>query len=303
MPRDDMGETIFLGYDQATLDREFNNSGKVANVAEYLAWYPGESARTRETLPTRLDLRYGPRAGETLDVFLPGGNGPWPVHVFVHGGYWRSLDKQDFSFVARAFQPAGVLVAVVNYALIPTVEMDELVRQVRASVAWLHRNVAALGGDPARLTVSGHSAGGHLAAMLMSTDWGRFAGLPADVVRAACGISGLYDLEPIRLCYVNETLGLTPETARRNSPVHLVPQSAGRLLLAVGAKEGDEYHRQTETLAAAWRRRGLAVEIMDMDGHDHFSIVTELGSPGTPLGRAILRQSGVPPAGREPAAR
>jgi arylformamidase len=294
MPRDDMGETVFFGYDQAALDREYNNSGKVANVADYLAWYPGESARARETRPARLDLRYGPRPGETLDLFLPEGHGPWPVHVFVHGGYWRSLDKQDFSFVARAFQPAGVLVAVVNYALVPTVDMDELVRQVRASVAWLHRNVAALGGDPARLTVSGHSAGGHLVAMLMSTDWSRFADLPPDVVKAGCGISGLYDLEPIRLCYLNATLGLTMEAARRNSPVHLVPASAGHLLLPVGEKEGDEYHRQTESLAAAWRRRGLRVDVMDMAGHDHFSIITELGAPGAPLSRAILRQIGVP---------
>ncbi len=298
-----MGETVFFGYDRAALDREYDNRGKVANFAEYLSRYPAESCRIRDTLPARLDLRYGPNPGETLDLFLPEGHGPWPVHVFVHGGYWRALDKQDFSFVAGAFQPAGVLVAVINYALIPTVDMDELVRQVRASVAWLHRNVAALGGDPARLTVSGHSAGGHLAAMLMSTDWGRFAGLPGDVVKAGCGISGLYDLEPIRLCYLNETLGLTQETARRNSPVHLVPPSAGRLLLPVGAKEGDEYHRQTESLAAAWRRRGLAVEVMDMDGHDHFSIITELGDPETPLSRAILRQIGVPVAGREPAGR
>ena len=297
-----MGETVFFGYDRAALDREYDNRGKVANTAEYLARYPAQSARLRDTLPARLDLRYGPHPGETLDVFLPEGSGPWPVHVFVHGGYWRSFDKQDFSFVARAFQPAGVLVAVINYALIPTVDMDELVRQVRASVAWLHRNAGALGGDPARLTVSGHSAGGHLVAMLMSTDWGRFAGLPADVVKAGCGISGLYDLEPIRLCYLNETLGLTWETARRNSPVHLVPAAAGRLLLPVGAKEGDEFHRQTESLAAAWRRRGLAVEVMDMTGHDHFSIITELGDPGTPLSRAILHQID-PGAGRGPVAR
>jgi arylformamidase len=303
MPRDEMGQTVFLGYDQAALDREYNNSGKVANAAEYLARYPAESARARETLPARLDLRYGPRAGETLDVFLPEGQGPWPVHIFVHGGYWRSLDKQDFSFVARGFQPAGVLVAVIGYALVPTVDMDELVRQVRASVAWLHRNAAALGGDPARFTVSGHSAGGHLVAMLMATDWVRFAGLPPDVVKAGCGISGLYDLEPIRLSYLNETLGLTPETARRNSPVHLAPAGGGRLLLAVGAKEGDEYHRQTESLAAAWRQRGLAVEVMDMAGHDHFSIVTELADHGTPLSRAILGQIAPSGTGQEPAAR
>jgi arylformamidase len=293
MPRNDMGDTIFFGYDQAALDREYNNSGKVANVAEYLARYPAESARTREAIPARLDLRYGSQPGETLDVFVPEGEGPWPVHVFIHGGYWRSLDKADFSFVARGLQPAGVLVAVINYALIPTVDMDELVRQVRASVVWLHRNAPALGGDPTRLTASGHSAGGHLTAMLMSTDWRRFGDLPADAVKAGCSISGLYDLEPIRLCYLNETLGLTADSARRNSPVHRVPAAAGPLLLPVGAKEGDEYHRQTEALAAAWRRRGLAVEVMDMAGHDHFSIITELEDPGTPLARAILRQLGV----------
>jgi arylformamidase len=297
-----MGETVFLGYDQAALDREYDNRGKVVNYAEYLARYPAESARTRDTLPARLDLRYGPDPGEALDLFLPAGHGPWPVHVFVHGGYWRALGKADFSFVARAFQPAGVLLAVIDYALIPTVDMDELVRQVQASVAWLHRNAAALGGDPGRITVSGHSAGGHLAAMLMSTDWGPFAGLPADVVKAGCGISGLYDLEPIRLSYLNETLGLTAETARRNSPVHRVPAAAGRLLLAVGEKEGDEYHRQTESLAAAWRRRGLSVDVMDMAGHDHFSIITELGDPGTTLGRAILRQIDATGTGRGPAA-
>jgi arylformamidase len=287
-----MGETVFLGYDQAALDREYNNSGKIPNAAEYLAWYPGESARTRETLPARLDLRYGPQPGETLDLFLPESPGPWPVHVFVHGGYWRSLDKQDFSFVARGLQPAAVLVAVVNYALIPTVDMDELVRQVRASVAWLHRNVAALGGDPDNITVSGHSAGGHITAMLMSTDWPAFAGLPADVVKAGCGISGLYDLEPIRLSYLNEVLKLTPETARHNSPVHYPPARSGPLLLAVGGLEGPEYHRQGEELAAVWRTRRLPCQALDMPSHNHFSILAELEDPGTTLSRLLLRQMG-----------
>jgi arylformamidase len=299
-----MGETVFFGYDRAALDREYDNRGKVASYAEYLARYPALSARTRETLPTRLDLRYGPDPGETLDLFLPAGGGPAPVHVFVHGGYWRALDKADFSFVARAFQPAGVLVAVINHALIPAIDMDEVVRQVRASVAWLHRNAAAFGGDPARLTVSGHSAGGHLVAMLMSTDWGRFAGLPGDVVKAGCAISGLYDLEPIRLSYLNDTLGLTAGMARRNSPIHLVPAAtAGPLLLPIGALEGDEYHRQSESLAAAWRRRGLVADVMDMAGHDHFSIVTELADPMTPLSRAILRQVGPSVGARGQAAR
>src|SRR5262245_65860620 len=192
-----MGETIFFGYDRAGLDREYNNSAKIPNAAEYLGRYPAESARAREALPGRLDLRYGPKPGETLDVFLPEGEGPWPIHVFVHSGYWRSLDKRDFSFVARAFQPAGVLAVVINYALIPTVDMDELVRQVRSSIAWLHRNAASLGGDPPRLTVSGHSAGGHLVAILMSTDWRRFAGIPHDANEAGLGLMGISALASI----------------------------------------------------------------------------------------------------------
>jgi arylformamidase len=294
MPPDAMGPTVFLEYDREALDREYNNRGKVPRHPEYLARWPAESARTRTALPVRLDLRYGPGPGETVDLFLPPeGRGPAPVHLFVHGGYWMALDKADFSFVARAFQPLGALVAVVNYGLLPSVDMDELVRQVRASVAWLHRNVRALGGDPDRLTVSGHSAGGHLVAMLMATDWPAFAGLPRDAVKAGCGISGLYDLEPIRLCYLNDTLRLGSEVARRNSPVHLVPETAGPLLLAVGGLEGAEYHRQTASLAAAWRGRGLRVEEWDMPGQDHYSIVTQLEDPASELARAIQRQMGL----------
>ena len=277
-----MGETVFFGYDQAALDREYNNSGKVANAAEYLARYPGESARTRDELPARLDLRYGPAPGETLDLFLPDGGGPAPVHVFVHGGYWRALGKADFSFVARGLQPAGVLVAVIDYALIPTVDMDELVRQVRASVAWLHRNAAAFGGDPGRITVSGHSAGGHLAAMLMSTDWA-----PLRRASARRRQGGVRHQRPLR---PRADPALVPERdarahgrRRRAGTARSTSSRPGRAVRSCspsGELEGDEYHRQTESLAAAWRRRGLVAEVMDMAGHDHFSIVTELGKPG-----------------------
>jgi arylformamidase len=288
-----MGETVFLGYDQERLDREYNNRLKVPRHPEYLERYKQRSAEARATLPARLDLRYGPAPGEALDLFLPAQGGPAPVHVFVHGGYWMALDKADFGFVARGLQPAGLLVSVINYGLIPSVDMDELVRQVRASVAWLHRNAPAFGGDPARITASGHSAGGHLVAMLLATDWPALAGLPPDVVKAGCGISGLYDLEPIRLSYLNATLGLGWEAARRHSPVHRVPERGGPLLLAVGSLEGEEYHRQTDTMAAAWRRRGLAARVLDLPGHDHFSIVAELEDPGSPLTRAILAQAAI----------
>ncbi|MBI3455311.1 MAG: alpha/beta hydrolase [Candidatus Rokubacteria bacterium] len=288
-----MGSPIFRDYDQKALDREYDNRGKVADFADYLARYPKASEATRRTLPCRLDLRFGPNAGETLDVFPAAGPRPAPIQVFIHGGYWRALDKADFSFVARAFQPAGAATVVLNYALIPAVDMDELVRQCRAAIAWLYGHAGSFGGDPERIFVSGHSAGGHLVAMLMATDWPAFAGLAADLVKGGCGISGLYDLEPIRLSYLNETLRLTPEVARRHSPVRLAPACRAPLLLPVGALEGPEYHRQTAELAAAWRQRGVLSEVMDMAGHHHFSIITQLEDPASELSRAILRQMGL----------
>ena len=176
------------------------------------------------------------------------------MHIFIHGGYWHRFSKNEFSFVARAFQPAGAAVVVINYALIPTADMDELVRQCRAAVAWVYRN----------------------------------AGLPADVVKAVCGFSGLYDLEPIRLCYLNDVLNLTPEVALRNSPVHLVPNTPRSTLIAVGSDEGPEYYRQSADLVAAWRKQGVPCELMDMAGHNHFSIVAELERPDSQLSHAIL---------------
>src|SRR5262245_58496256 len=143
----DMASPIFLGYDRAGLDREYNNRAKVADFADYLARYTRESEATRRSLPCRLDVAYGGKPGETLDVFPAPGGGPAPIHVFIHGGYWMALDKRDFSFVARGLQPAGAAVVVINYALIPSVTMDELVRQCRASIAWVHANAVSFGGD------------------------------------------------------------------------------------------------------------------------------------------------------------
>lgn len=288
-----MATAIFRDYDRAALDREYDNRAKVPEFADYLTRWARESARARAELPCRLDVPYGPSPAETLDVFRPGpgAGGRVPVQVFLHGGYWRALDKADFSFVARAAQPAATVVP--NYGLIPAVDMDELVRQCRAAVAWVYRNADTFGGDPGRLFVSGHSAGGHLCAMLLATDWPAFDRLPADLIKGGCGISGLYDLEPIRLCFLNETLKLAPDTVRRHSPVHLVPRAPAPLLLPVGALEGSEYHRQTADLAAAWRRLGVACDVMDLAGHHHFSIVSELEEPSRPLTRALRRQMGL----------
>jgi arylformamidase len=287
-----MAQPIFRGYDRAALDREYDNRKKVPNAQEILAWFARESEITRQKLAGRYDVPYGASPGERLDIFPAVGDGPAPVQVFIHGGYWHRLDKADFSYVARAFVPAGAAAVIINYALMPAVTMDELVRQCRAAVAWVHQNARSFGGDAGRIFVSGHSAGGHLTAMVMATDWSRF-GVPAEVVAAGGGISGLYDLEPIRLCYLNDVLNLSPEDVGRSSPVRLAPPPTGRLILAVGGLEGPEYHRQTYDLAAAWRRHGLGVEVLDLPGHDHFSIAAQLGDPDSALSRAIRGQMGL----------
>src|SRR5437879_9668631 len=284
-------KTVYLHFGQAALDTEYDNRKKGPNHRAWLSRSAAESARARTDFEARLDVPFGTHAGERLDIFPARAAGA-PVHVFIHGGYWQWLDKSDFSFVARGLQPEGAAVVVVNYALIPAVGMDELVRQCRASIAWLHRHAASFGGDPNRIFVSGHSAGGHLVAMAMSTDWKAFGGLPADVVKAGCAISGLYDLEPIRLSYLNAVLQLTPEAARRNSPVHCPPPRSSPLLLALGGLEGAEYHRQSETLAATWHSRKLPCQVVGMPKHDHFSIVAGLAAPASTLSRLLLR----PPA-------
>jgi len=285
-----MAATVFRHYDRAALDAEYNNRTKVKDTMDWMARYGAESARARAELPMRFDVPYGPHHAERLDVFPAARPEPAPIHVFVHGGYWHRLDKADFSFVARGLRPAGAVTVVVNYGLVPAIDMDTLVRQCRSAVAWTYKNARDFGGDPARLYVSGHSAGGHLTAMLLATDWAAF-GCPADVVKGGVAISGLYDLEPIRLCYLNDVLALTPETAHRNSPVTLPRPRAGALTLALGGDEGPEYHRQTDALAAAWGVK--PAEIMDMAGHNHFSIISELENPFSPLARAIQRQMGV----------
>jgi arylformamidase len=286
---------VFLHHDRASLDREYDNRAKVPAFPDYLERWSGRSRVLRDGGAGCREIAYGGSPAETLDLYPPvAGDIPAPVQVFFHGGYWKSLSKREFGFVAESFRPAGAATAVVDYGLIPAVTMDELVDQCRRALAWLWEHADEQGFDRERIHVSGHSAGGHLVAMLLATDWPVFrGGLPADLIKGGCGISGLYDLEPIRLCYLNEELGLDSVTVARNSPVRLIARNPAPLLLPVGELEGSEYRRQSEDLASAWGRQGLSPEVLVMTGHDHFSIVDQLGDPQSELSRAILAQMGL----------
>ncbi len=285
---------IFRGYDQAGLDHEYNNAVKVADSALFIERYAGESAVARRDMACELNVDYGDAPGEKLDIFpADPGERAAPVQIYIHGGYWRALSKDEHSFVALGLQPHGVTTLVIDYDLMPGARMAELVRQCRNAVVWTYRNADRLGIDPARIHVCGHSAGGHLTAMVAATDWRDFADLPADVVKTACGISGLYDLEPIRLCYLQAELSLGEDEARDNSPMFLEPKSRAEMLALVGGEEGDEYFRQSSGLAEAWSGHGHRTSAEVMENLHHFNIAMALDNPASGVTNRICALMGI----------
>lgn len=292
-----MTDAVFLDYDRDALDRQYDNRRAVPAFAEYLTAYVTDSVAARSALRSRLDVAYGPGEAETLDIFLPDrsrrGAGLAPIQVFFHGGYWRALSKSEFSYVAGPITAAGGIAVVVDYGLIPAIDMDELVRQCRASVAWLHRNADSFGGDPDRLFVSGHSAGGHLVGMIAATDWPAEYGLPQSIVRGGVAISGLFELEPIRLCFLNDDLGLTEDQARRNSPIHLPPPPPMPMIVTHGGDESAEYARQSSIYVEHLGRHGLTPDLRPIADRHHFSIAADLGDPDSELSRLITTQMGL----------
>ena len=240
------------------------------------------------TMPGKLDVAYGdagPR--QTLDIFAPGTDGA-PVLIFIHGGYWFFNSKDPRRFPAREFVPRGIAWAPINYRLAPTVPMSGIVADVRNAVKWLYEHGAQYGCDPERIYVSGNSAGGHLTAELLSDDWPEQYGLPPDVVKGACALSGLYELEPLLECEPNEKLRLDLASARRHSPIYHLSGQPTPTIIACGGNESAEFRRQTAAYADILKEAGYPVTHIEVAGHDHFSIIGELANPESPLFRAII---------------
>jgi len=273
--------------DQATLDGQYDARAAAPDHEVWAARRTEWSARTRATLACRLDVRYGSTARQAVDIFPAAALGA-PVEVYIHGGHWRAKSKEDVSFMAEAFVPAGVTFVAMDHDLIPGVTLDDVVAQARAAVVWVYRNAATFGGDPNRIHVSGHSSGAHLAAMVLSTRWGEAFGLPDDLVKAACLTSGLFDLEPTRFTTMNDLIGLDEAAAWRNSPIHHIPAWAGPLVISVGGRETDEFKRQTMDYRAAWDRAGHRSTFVEMPDQHHYSLAVEPGNPDSPLFRAVL---------------
>jgi arylformamidase len=278
--------------DPAWLDAQYNNRARVPEHAQHLARWAESSALARSHLQGRLDVRYGEQPGEILDVFAAR-QANSPVLVFIHGGYWRALDKSDVSFVAPAFVEAGATVVVPNYALCPAVTIETIALQLTRALAWVWRHAAEHGGDPQRIAVAGHSAGGHLAAMMLSCRWKDVGGdLPPRLVAGAMSISGLYDLEPVRLTpFLQGDLQLTPQSVKRLSPAFF-PRPRGTLYSVVGLDESEEFLRQNQLIRDQWGPTSVPV-CETVVGRNHFTVLHDLADPACRLHELALRLLGL----------
>jgi arylformamidase len=276
---------------RAELDAQYDTSRQVpdGNLQPYFTAFARASDAARARLPgTRLDQRYGPHARETVD-FFPAANPGAPLFVWVHGGYWRRLSKNEFAFVAGPLVDAGAAVVTVNYPLAPEAGLDAIVASVRAAYAFALEHAPDLNAAPGPAFVGGHSVGAQLAGMLAAD----FA------VRGLFTLSGLYDLEPLRHSHINEWIAMDEGTARRNGPLHhpsLVPGVP--LVAAAGEREQPEFHRQQREFVAAWRSWGGTARELAAPGLDHFSIVLQLSEGDTPVTRALLELLGLAQPGR-----
>jgi acetyl esterase/lipase/AcrR family transcriptional regulator len=278
----------------AWYDDQYNNRGRIPEHPAILQQWFERSAQARARLSRDLDVPYGSAPSERLDVFFPATPTQGaPVLVYIHGGYWRALDKKDQSFVAAPFVQRGAVVVLPNYALAPAVTLAQIVLQMVQAVAWVWRHIGRYGGDPQRIVVAGHSAGGHLAAMLMACHWpdvapaaadaaapGGDRPMPADVVKAALALSGVFELEPLRHApFLSSDLNLSEADALRLSPASLPAPAQGRLLALVGGDESEEFLRQNELIRSAWGDARVPV-CEAVPGRHHMNVLHDLAEPG-----------------------
>jgi arylformamidase len=271
----------------STVEREYSPSTRVDSLETLLDGYRRSSLKAR-TLLEPATHAYGDLSCETVD-FFSADQPRSPVHIFLHGGYWQELGKEDASFPAPGFVRSGVTFVAVDYGLAPTFDLDEIVAQVRRAVAWVYANDELLDVDPAQIVLSGSSAGAHLAAMAALTDWPAL-GVPQLALKGLVLLSGIYDLKPLLDTYVNDALGLDLTSAHRNSPLRLLVDGAHTptpTIVAWAENETDAFSLQSQRFAEAWNAAGNPVVQFEARDRNHFDVVYDLSDRDSPLGELI----------------
>ena len=283
-----MDETVYKGFRQDEMEYQYNPR---VSVPEYpqLAKVRSEQARkVRDSAKSWLNVPYGSSPRETLDIYAADRAGG-PVLIYIHGGYWRSGSKEDNCNFVPVFTQRGATVVLVEYDLCPQVTVSDIVRETRSAIAWVYRNVIRYGGDPSRLYLSGHSAGGHLTAMALAYEWEK-EGLPKDLIKGAVTTSGVYDLDMVRRISVQEQVRLTSEQAGENSPFIHPPLPICPVIVAVGGAEPKGWQQMSEDFFKLCEERGMACEYLIVPGANHYTMSEHLTDPDSPLTRAMLRQ-------------
>lgn len=276
-------------YNQEELDAQYNQNSLVPDTSSFKQRKIEASAAARATLDCVLDVPYGPTKAEVLDVF-PASRAGAPINIFIHGGAWKNGHKDEVSFPAPVFHEAGANFIVVNFSLVPDVMLEEQVRQCRAAIAWVYRNADTFGGDRDRIFVSGHSSGGHVTGVMCITDWEGVYGLPADLIKGAAPISGMFDLAPVIRSWRNSYLKLDEERAYALSAIHHIPKTKIDMVLGFGSGELTEFQRQSCDFAAAWRKAGQECRVIEVPDKNHFEMGAGYGDAQNPITQAIFDQ-------------
>jgi arylformamidase len=285
------GPPVFLDYDQAALDAAYDQAAYAPNREQLIERRINDSAIVRRRIGEPERVAYGPTEIERLDIYRSAA----PVFVFIHGGAWRSGRSKDFATPAEMFLAAGAHYVVPDFALVQDVggSLMVLADQVRRAIAWVYVNIARYGGDPNRLYIGGQSSGGHLAAVALTTDWQRDFNLPADIIKGGLCISGMYDLEPVRLSARSHYVAFDDATVAALSPTRHLKRLQAPLIVAYGTRETPEFQRQNREFAAAVEAVGKKVRLLVGEHYNHFELPETLGNPYGLLGRAALDLMGL----------
>lgn len=286
-----MSDIAYKGFRQDEMEYQYNPRVSVPEYPELANIRAAQARKVRESAKSWLNVAYGRSPRETLDIYAadrPAG----PVLVYIHGGYWRSGSKDDNCNFVPTFTKRGATVALVEYDLCPQVTVSDIVRQTRASIAWIYKNIVRYGGDPNRLFISGHSAGGHLTAMALAHDWEQ-EGLPRDLIKGAVATSGVYDLDMVMKISVQEQARLTPELAKENSPFLNPPRARCPLVVAVGGAEPKGWQQMSEDYFQFCKQSGMNTQYLVVPGANHYTMSEKLLDESNPLTQAMIKQMGI----------